>query len=70
MGAAAPERADTQAMTFLSSGELYRRARKVEQIAKIVMDCTAADAAQRDVHRATRLMHEIGEIAGSKDRTE
>lgn len=49
---------------LLPASELYRRARKVEALARVAMDCTSAGARCRDVARATRIMAEIGAIVG------
>ena len=58
------ERADTGTAAQLSSDELYRRARKIEALARIIMDCTASASNCSDPARAGRLLHEIGAIAG------
>ncbi|WP_062119237.1 hypothetical protein [Sphingobium sp. MI1205] len=50
---------------FLPPGELYRRARKVEELARVVMDCTSRGCALRDVARATKIMSEISAIVGA-----
>jgi len=63
----AGERLDTGAMPLLSSGELYRRARKIEALCRIVMECTAGGSHRADRQRAATLMSEIGAIAGEKD---
>ncbi|MCK0533417.1 hypothetical protein MU848_17645 [Sphingobium sp. MAH-33] len=55
------------AQRFLPSSELYRRARKVEQLARVVMDCTNPGCALRDVVRATKIMTEIRAIVGEAD---
>ena len=49
---------------LLPASELYYRARKVEALARLVMDCTSAGARCRDVARATRIMSEISAIVG------
>jgi hypothetical protein len=63
----AGERLDTGAMPLLSSGELYRRAHKIEALCRIVMECTAGGSHRADRQRAAMLMSEIGAIAGEKD---
>lgn len=57
-------RADTDTLPQLSSGELYRRAHRIEAIARVIMDCTATASTRSDPARATRLMKEIGALAG------
>lgn len=64
MTMAATERKDTGTSPQLSSGELYRRAHKIEALAKIIMDCTAASGTRADSARALRLLTEIAGIAG------
>ena len=66
MGAAGHDRADTEAPGFLPSGELYRRARQIEGLARIIMDCTSAGSRCRDIARASRLLTEIGALAGTE----
>lgn len=68
MGAAV-ERVDTGVAPQLSSGDLYRRAHKIEAIARIIMECTAGGSHRADRARAVALMKEIGAIAG-KDTEE
>lgn len=63
MGQAA-ERKDTGTSPQLSAGDLYRRAHKIEALAKIIMDCTAASGNRADSARAQRLLTEIAGIAG------
>lgn len=65
MGQAA-ERKDTGTSPQLSSGELYRRARKIGSLAQIVMDCTAASGTRADSARAQRIMREIADLAGGE----
>lgn len=57
------ERSDTGTRPHLHRGELYRRARKVRQLADIILDCTAAGAAA-DIGRAETLLNEIAAICG------
>lgn len=58
-----PERADTGTVPHLSRGTLYRRARQVQQLAGIIMECTGATTAA-DLPRAERLLREIATICG------
>lgn len=57
------ERADTGTSPHLRRGELYRRARRISQLAAIVQDCTGASAAA-DLPRAEALLKEIAAICG------
>ena len=57
-------RSDTGTVPLLSSGELYRRAHKIGELARIIMDCTASASTRSDPARAMRILHEIGAIAG------
>ncbi len=61
------ERADTGSEAHPSPRDLYRRAHEIEQLAKIIMDCTAAGSFRADQGRAERMMKKIGAIAGGKD---
>lgn len=61
---AAIERADTGARSYAAPGDLYRQARKVQELAAIVMDCTYG--ARRDLVRATATMAQIAAIAGGR----
>lgn len=56
------ERSDTGTSARLSRGELYRRARKIRQLADIAMDVTGPMGA--DLHRAQSLLNEIAAICG------
>ena len=56
------ERSDTGTSARLSRGEIYRRARKVRQLADIAMDCTGAMGT--DLPRAQALLNEIAAICG------
>jgi hypothetical protein len=58
-------RLDTDAPGYLSAGEIYRRARKVQELTQIVMECTGAG--RRDVARATTLMAQIRAIVGGNE---
>lgn len=64
------ERADTQATVLIAPGELYRRAHKIEALARIIMDCTATASTRHDPARAVQLLKEIGAIAGQKESEE
>jgi len=55
-------RSDTGTAARLSRGELYRRGRKIRQLADIVMDVTGPMGA--DINRAERLLNEIAAICG------
>lgn len=66
---AATERADTGAAPLLSSGTLYRRAHKIEALARIIMESTVGGSHRADRARAAQLMNEIGALAG-KDSEE
>lgn len=56
------ERSDTGTSARLSRGELYRRARKVRELANIALDCTGPTGS--DIPRAERLLQEIAAICG------
>ena len=56
------ERTDTGTSAHLHRGELYRRARKVRELATIVMDVTGPMGA--DVRRAEHLLNQIAAICG------
>ncbi|WP_025772158.1 hypothetical protein [Sphingobium indicum] len=56
------ERSDTGTSARLSRGEIYRRARKVRQLADIAMDCTGPMGT--DLSRAQALLNEIAAICG------
>lgn len=56
------ERSDTGTRVHLHRGELYRRARRIRQLADIVMDCTGPSCT--DIRRAERLIAEIAAICG------
>lgn len=58
------ERADTGTRALPDRGELYRRARKVRQLADIVLDITGANAAA-DTHRARKILEDIAAICGT-----
>lgn len=51
----------------LSPGDLYRRAHKIEALARIIMDCTANASTRSDPVRARQLLKEIGAIAGERE---
>lgn len=57
------DRADTGTRAHLHRGEIYRRARRIRQLADIVMDCTGASAAT-NINRAESLLAEIAAICG------
>lgn len=59
-----PDRADTGTSAHLHRGELYRRGRKIRQLADIIIDCTSAGAAA-DINRAERLLAQIAAICGT-----
>lgn len=54
----------TDMATSLTPGELYRRARRIEALARIIMDCTTRGSRSADSARANQLLKEIGAIAG------
>lgn len=56
------ERSDTGTSARLSSGELYRRGRKIRELATIVMDVTGPMGS--DVRRAEALLNQIAAICG------
>jgi hypothetical protein len=56
------ERSDTGTRVHLHRGELYRRGRKIRQLADILMDCTGPSCT--DIPRAERLLSEIAAICG------
>lgn len=58
------ERADTGTRAHLHRGELYRRARKVRQLADIIIDCTSPGVAP-DIARCEALLNEIAAICGT-----
>ncbi|MDF0540800.1 hypothetical protein PX699_00460 [Sphingobium sp. H39-3-25] len=59
------DRKDTDAERYLSAGELYRRARKVQELTQIVLECTGPG--RRDVARATTVMAQIRAIVGTSE---
>lgn len=60
----ATERADTGTVAMLSRGELYRRAKRVQQLAQIAIECASPFAHRADPDRSARLLAEIGAIVG------
>lgn len=58
-----PERSDTGTRPHLHRGEIYGRARKVAQLAQIILDITGAGVAA-DLPRAEKLLNEIAAICG------
>ncbi len=58
------ERADTGTVAQLAVGEIYRRARRIQSLALIAMECSAGSSA-RDPVRARQLLAKIGAIAGT-----
>lgn len=57
-----PERSDTGTAARLSRGELYRRGRKIRELATIIQDVTGPMGA--DVRRAEALLNQIAAICG------
>lgn len=62
----AAERSDTGVKPLLSSGTFYRRAREIEALARIIIECTAGGSHRADRARAEQLMKKIGAIAGKE----
>lgn len=64
------ERVDTGTRPLLSSGELYRRAHRIEALARIIMDCTASASTRADPARAAHLLDAIGALARNEEPEE